>query len=262
MNGLSSIRVMQILTTWVAEHCRTHMGVWIAGLILSLWSMHLLICLHLEFEVVPLLCSGILILVQTFLHTGLFIISHDAMHGSILPGNRTFNDKVGSLSAALYGLFFYRRLKKYHRIHHRSPASSEDPDYCLSGTQYPLLWYVQFMRHYLQDDQGMLTLTGFGVVLHSLHWFCNIPYPNLILFWALPMLLSSLQLFVFGTFLPHRDCKEGYLDHHRSRSSPFPPLLSFLTCYHFGYHWEHHRYPRVPWYRLPQQRRISKQRQG
>lgn len=28
--------------------------------------------------------------------------------------------------------------------------------------------------------------------------------------------------------------------------------LSFLTCYYFGYHLEHHLYPNVPWWRLPE----------
>ncbi|WP_448598933.1 fatty acid desaturase [Thermoleptolyngbya sp.] len=29
-------------------------------------------------------------------------------------------------------------------------------------------------------------------------------------------------------------------------------LWSFFTCYHFGhYHPVHHRFPRIPWYRLP-----------
>jgi hypothetical protein len=34
---------------------------------------------------------------------------------------------------------------------------------------------------------------------------------------------------------------------HNARSSSMPIWLSLLTCYHFGYHWEHHEYPYVPW---------------
>ena len=33
------------------------------------------------------------------------------------------------------------------------------------------------------------------------------------------------------------------------------PLVSFVSCYHFGYHWEHHVAPHVPWWRLPEARR-------
>jgi beta-carotene ketolase (CrtW type) len=67
-----------------------------------------------------------------------------------------------------------------------------------------------------------------------------------------PALLSTLQLFVFGTWLPHRPHADApFADRHRARSQRWPTWLSLLTCYHFGYHWEHHAHPHVPWWRLP-----------
>lgn len=36
-----------------------------------------------------------------------------------------------------------------------------------------------------------------------------------------------------------------------SRTSSASRLLSFLTCYHFDLHWEHHRWPYAPWWQLP-----------
>ena len=32
----------------------------------------------------------------------------------------------------------------------------------------------------------------------------------------------------------------------------WPRLISLLTCYHYGYHREHHAMPHVPWWQLPQ----------
>ena len=37
-------------------------------------------------------------------------------------------------------------------------------------------------------------------------------------------------------------------------------LGSLVTCYHFGYHHEHHLYPAVPSWRLPAARRSALQR--
>lgn len=74
---------------------------------------------------------------------------------------------------------------------------------------------------------------------------------SILLFWTLPLLLSSVQLFLFGTYLPHRGSLGTTLKTHEVRSWALPPLLSLLSCYHFGYHWEHHRYPQVPWHLLP-----------
>lgn len=246
------------MTKQTLDLASNHIGVLLAGLMISLWLGHLVLCFQIELENSFLLWYVGLILLQTFLHTGLFIISHDAMHVSVIPRNRRFNDWIGAVAAGLYGLFSYRKLQKCHQIHHRSPASAEDPDFCREGEHHLLLWYVHFMGRYMARSQGCLTLVGITVILHSMHIFLRVPYPNLILFWAIPMMLSSFQLFFFGTFLPHRiSVEEAYPDHHRARSCSLPPWLSFLTCYHFGYHLEHHRYPHVPWYQLPQQRQLE-----
>jgi beta-carotene/zeaxanthin 4-ketolase len=78
---------------------------------------------------------------------------------------------------------------------------------------------------------------------------------NGIIFWILPAILSSLQLFVFGTYLPHRPGPAGFDDRHNARSNDYPAWLSLLTCFHFGYHHEHHLRPGEPWWRLPAVRR-------
>jgi beta-carotene ketolase (CrtW type) len=81
------------------------------------------------------------------------------------------------------------------------------------------------------------------------------PVLNMLLFWALPALVSAVQLFLFGTWLPHRHGAAAFADEHRCRSSDFGWLLSLLSCFHFGYHREHHRFPHLPWWRLPGARR-------
>jgi beta-carotene ketolase (CrtW type) len=90
-----------------------------------------------------------------------------------------------------------------------------------------------------------------SIIFYSLLWGLHIPMSNLILFWLLPLSLSSIQLFYFGIFLPHRRPKTGYTNRHCAKSSYYSIFWSFVTCYHFGYHWEHHEYPHLPWYKLP-----------
>ena len=74
---------------------------------------------------------------------------------------------------------------------------------------------------------------------------------NALVFWGLPALLSAAQLFYFGTYLPHRQEALPFRDAHNARSSGYSWPVSLLTCYHFGYHHEHHLHPGVPWWRLP-----------
>jgi beta-carotene ketolase (CrtW type) len=83
----------------------------------------------------------------------------------------------------------------------------------------------------------------------------GVPFPNLLLFWAAPALLAAVQLFYFGTYRPHRHDTAPFTDRHRTRSDGFPSWLSLLTCFHFGYHHEHHIAPQVPWWNLPRFRR-------
>jgi beta-carotene ketolase (CrtW type) len=72
---------------------------------------------------------------------------------------------------------------------------------------------------------------------------------NLILFWELPAVLSTLQLFYFGTYLPHRGVHDkGNI--HQSRSQAKNHIWAFISCYFFGYHYEHHAYPHMPWWKL------------
>ncbi|MTF39296.1 hypothetical protein GGC33_10195 [Cyanobacterium aponinum 0216] len=64
-------------------------------------------------------------------------------------------------------------------------------------------------------------------------------------------MFSSLQLFFFGTFLPHRHHQDNQYSLGAIKSLHLPMLLSLITCYHFSYHQEHHRYPSLPWWQLP-----------
>ena len=79
---------------------------------------------------------------------------------------------------------------------------------------------------------------------------------NIVIFWAVPAVLALVQLFVFGTYLPHRHADTPFADDHRARSNKLPLLGSLITCFHFGgYHHEHHLSPGTAWWRLPAFRR-------
>lgn len=60
---------------------------------------------------------------------------------------------------------------------------------------------------------------------------------------GVPSILFSLQLVYFGTYLPHRADVQPFAARYRARSNDLLLLASLLTCFHFGYHHEHHRKP-------------------
>ena len=189
---------------------------------------------------------------QAWLSVGLFIVAHDAMHGSLAPGLPRVNRAVGQLCVGAYAGFRYARLHANHHRHHASPGTADDPDFHDAAPRAFLPWFLRFFRTYFGWREFAVLA---GVVAVELALGARLP--NLLLGWALPALLSAVQLFTVGTWLPHRHHlggSAGFVDAHRARTLAWPWLASLLACFHFGLHLEHHRSPHVPWWRLPQVR--------
>lgn len=250
--------------------------------------------------------AGLLMAALTWLEVGLFIVAHDAMHGSLAPGRPRTNRAVGRLALLLYAGFSYDRFLPAHHDHHRHPGSDRDPDFHRGRPGF-WRWYADFLGRYM----GWREVAGLLVVSALL---ATVATPlRAMLFWMVPALLASLQLFAFGTWLPHRPVAERsassarraeagrlsagletaspaglagrralaigdadasnaagagaaidvrrdapFADHHHARSNDYGTLASLATCFHFGYHLEHHRHPGAPWWRLPAVRQAER----
>lgn len=225
-------------------------GGWLAGHVAAVWFL-------VAWEQ-PLL-AVILFAWQTWLSVGLFIVAHDAMHGSLAPGMDKVNRGLGSLALRLYIGFSYDRLYPKHHAHHNHVGSADDPDFDPDHPSSPTRWYLTFMRRYLDRYVlGMTTALFFGYA--ALLWMVGGPERAAhIFFWVGPSLIASMQLFYFGTYRPHCHVEgERFVDEHNSRSNDFGPVASLFSCFHFGYHREHHVSPGTPWWRLPAKRRELK----
>lgn len=216
-------------------------GVYVGLAVVLIWAAMLAWNLYLPLSFTDPL-AYLRLLVQTHLFTGLFITAHDAMHGSVAPRHPKLNHAIGKLCTFLFVFNSYRRLRPKHYQHHRHVASEQDPDFH-NGHPGFWRWYLDFLKEYITWWQILLAAGLFNVVAI---W---IPQPKLILFWVLPSLLSTLQLFYFGTYLPHRGEHEAG-NTHKSRSQARNHLWAFMSCYFFGYHYEHHDSPVTPWWRL------------
>ncbi|MEB2776608.1 fatty acid desaturase [Algoriphagus sp. D3-2-R+10] len=212
-------------------------GVLIALAIISLWFSSLIFLLNIQISWTnPLVYLGILI--QMHLYTGLFITAHDAMHG-LVSSDKKLNKAIGWTTALLFSYNFYSRLLPKHHEHHRFVATDQDPDYHDSDNF--IAWYYNFIKQYVSIWQILLMAVTFNVLKLFL------PTENLIVFWMLPAVLSTFQLFYFGTYLPHRG--ENHNKHHSSTQSK-NHVWAFISCYFFGYHYEHHDSPGTPWWKL------------
>lgn len=238
-----------------SRRAQAAVGLTLAVLIIGAWlTLHIAGVFFLPLQRAWWWLVPVSVAVQTWLGVGLFIVAHDAMHGSLAPGQPRMNAAIGQLCVALYAGFSYRRLRASHHRHHDAPGTAADPDFHADRPQALLAWFVRFFRSYF----GVRECARLAVAL-AFYLLLGARPLNLMLLWGLPALLSALQLFVFGTWLPHRhrdgDAQaQDFADHHRARTLAWPWLASLLACFHFGLHHEHHCQPGVPWWRLPAMR--------
>ena len=229
-------------------------GLGLAALIVGLWlAGHVYAMAFHRWDLVGYALAPCLVLLQCWLNVGLFIVAHDCMHGSLAPFRPKVNLWVGRLCLALYAGFSYDALIAKHLDHHRYPGTDRDPDFNDEDPEHFWRWYVAFLRRYM-GWRSVLVLAAISTVYQYVLGF---GLANVLVLWALPAILSSLQLFYFGTYLPHRHDEEGFQDRHNARSNEYPWLVSLLTCFHFGYHHEHHAAPHLPWWQLPAARQLK-----
>ena len=204
---------------------------------------------ELSLSSVPIAIS--LIAIQCWLFVGMFIVAHDAMHGVLVPGKPEWNSRIGAVLTFLYAGFGWRHLKSAHMDHHKYSGTEGDPDFNAENPIGFWSWYLLFFKRYF----GVVSLVYVFSVVIIYVLVLKANYFNVVLFYGVPSILSSAQLFYFGTFLTHRHPSTDFADHHNARTLDYPEWLSLLTCYHFGYHHEHHLYPGDQWWRLPARRR-------
>jgi len=186
--------------------------------------------------------------VQCWLSVGVFIICHDAMHGTLTPGHQRLSAGIARVLLFLYAGFQWRDLRDAHLTHHKLAGHAGDPDFDENNPAHFGKWYATFFKRYF----GWQSLLFVHAVV-AVYWLViGIPMVQIVALYGAPALLSSLQLFYFGTYRPHHHVADKpFADKHNARSDGFATWASLATCFHFGYHLEHHRRPDVPWWALP-----------
>lgn len=235
-----------------ATRHQTRISVLLSAAIVAAWlAIHVtgIFFWHWSLATIPL--AIVMVILQTWLSTGLFIVAHDAMHGALAPCHPRLNRAIGAACLSLYACLSYAALLPQHHLHHRETGRAGDPDFH-GGNPSLVGWFLQFFKTYYSHGQ-IIRITVMALIYTVL---LGAPLGNIVVFWALPALGAVAQLFVFGTWLPHRERETPFVDAHRAHSIDVGQVLSLLTCFHFGgYHHEHHLSPGTPWWGLPSRRR-------
>ncbi|MEO1384565.1 MAG: fatty acid desaturase [Bacteroidota bacterium] len=236
--NFDTVSMEQTVRRWTS-HPDTGIRIGIA--VILLWAI--MLAINFQYEVnwySPI--TYLLIFIQGHLFTGLFITAHDAMHGCVAPQNPKLNHAIGKVASFLFVFNSYKKLMPKHFSHHKYAGTDQDPDFH-NGNGNFFSWYLDFGKEYISWQQVLMAAITFNVLEYGL----GIPKENLILYWVIPSLLGTFQLFYFGTFLPHMGEHDNK---HHARSQKRNHMWAFLTCYFFGYHFEHHDSPNTPWWKL------------
>lgn len=195
-----------------------------------------------------------LAVVQCWLSVGVFIVCHDAMHGTLVPNNARLNGIIAAPLLYLYAGFRWRTLRDAHHTHHKIAGNVGDPDFDENNPSSFVKWYWTFFKRYFGWESLIFVHAVVGV-----YWLIiGIPMAQIFVLYGAPALFSSLQLFYFGTYRPHHHSSDQpFADKHNARTNDFGTIVSLATCFHFGYHLEHHRRPDVPWWALPRAKRAG-----
>ena len=215
------------------------LGSWLA---IHLWAMFAFQITVRNWPLVVLVFA-----VQCWLSVGMFIVAHDAMHGSLAPGRPGLNGAIGRVLLFVYAGFGWRRLRDAHFDHHTHVGTAADPDFHAGNPRHFWPWYAAFLKRYF----GWRSMAYVWTVVLVYFLVLDVPPLNILLLYGLPAIASSLQLFYFGTYRPHRHEEHAFADRHNARSTNHGSIVSLLTCFHFGYHHEHHLSPHIPWWQLP-----------
>ena len=123
------------------------------------------IALSLNLESLPLATLIPLVLLRTFVQTGLFIIGHDAMHGTLVAKSSKLNRGIGTAVLILYAGLNYRRCKSNHDLHHLEAETDNDPDYKSHPNHSALRWFWDFMSRYMNARPLTILISSWLILI-------------------------------------------------------------------------------------------------
>jgi fatty acid desaturase len=212
----------------------------------------------------------------------LAVIGHDATHHRLLP-HRTTNDWVGNVLCLWPVFISVEGFRKFHVAHHQHTN--------LEGDGNRELWYTHQDGELVADWQYPKSRLGLAAVLlkramviTGLWWMTRgllssivvrerpavivLRYTYFASLAAVMTLTSSWSLFLWYWLVPYCTWHTAIqyarlICEHSAVHSPSPAYqvtrttiptrleAVFILPRHIGYHIEHHWYPSVPFYRLP-----------
>lgn len=224
----------------------------------------------------------------------LLILGHDASHYRILP-TRWQNDLFANLFMMWPTFASVEGFRKFHGTHHQYTNLPDDgnrhiwythdaagelaPDWQFPKTRMGLalvllrraafltglFWIVRgLVGSTLIPSPGWMRAARFGFygsIAAALTYFGG--WYAFLLYWIVPFCTWHIAAQYARLICEHSAVESDEEEYAITRTTiPTPLEAVFLLPRNVGYHLEHHWYPSVPWYRLPELHEALMERQG
>jgi fatty acid desaturase len=207
----------------------------------------------------------------------LLILMHDGVHYRLFR-NRWLNDWVTEILLAWPNLISARAYRRNHFAHHLYLNTDKDPDWARKRENpdwsFPKGWNY-LLRLLFRDLSGLGAIVflktvrsvsagdtsvgkgftysryGFYFAIASILIWANV-VGLFILYWCVPMFTWLMFIFRLRSIAEH-----SAINYHNENAATRTTCASliervFIAPKNVNYHIEHHLYPSVPFYRLPQ----------
>jgi len=210
--------------------------------------------------------AALYLLAAASLH-GISLFTHEAVHGGL--ARRPWLNRLGGMACALPVLQNYAAYKVLHLRHHADLGGGKDPDHYANYTGRRWLELLMHIGRLLLGYPAYITLIPIlgwrqgtaaerrwialevSLVCAGLALAVSLIPGNVLLHaWVIPMLILNTLVNVRG-MSQHTFLRESSHPIRGTRTILSNPVTRFFMC-NENYHLEHHLYPRVPWYNLPE----------
>jgi fatty acid desaturase len=261
------LKRLSILQSWrTAAALVLDWAVIAAAIAVSQWAQH------------PLIYVLAVVIIGGRMH-GFAVLIHDFAHYRFLNGRKQLSDWICDLFLAFPVLTTVGSYRDNHLAHHRYTNSEGDPDWTFKLGKRKFT----FPKHW---QEGVLDLLSYLVIVGSIidifgivHRLRNAPKPprsyrlirlgyyviaaamftllgiwtDVLLYWIVPF-LTTFFLFMHIRSVAEHFGSMDYSDELGGTRTVLPHFWErgFFAPHNVNFHLEHHLYPSVPFYNLPQ----------
>ena len=161
-------------------------GLGLAVLIFGGWlALHVYAVAFFEINTQTLPLVPVIFALLCWLSVGMFIVAHDAMHGSLIPGWPRLSGFIGGLMLFVYAGFGWRKMRDAHMDHHKYSGTARDPDFDADHPAAFWPWYFTFLKRYFGPQSAIYVFAiTWGYIL-----LLGFPRANVIILYGGPAII-------------------------------------------------------------------------